>query len=170
MSTVDDVVYLWREAPVPETLAVTQVYGWLLCPSTGRVLLQEDEGRWNLPGGTPEEFDEDLEDTLIREAAEESQIRVLRGRTAYLGYQEVRRSNRAPYAQVRMVGTIDAFAPRAPDTDGGRMYRRYMTSLAEAPTVLGWGEPAVLQAEAAARIARQWGLPVDAAAKSGYRD
>jgi hypothetical protein len=54
------------------------------------------------PGGTPEEWDADLTATLVREAFEENQVRV--GETAYLGYQEVHRPDRAPYAQVRMAG------------------------------------------------------------------
>jgi 8-oxo-dGTP diphosphatase len=46
-----------------------------------------------------------------------------------------------------------------------------MTSLEVVPDVLGWGEPAVLQAQAAARVARTaWGLPVDAPAAAGYVD
>jgi 8-oxo-dGTP pyrophosphatase MutT (NUDIX family) len=166
---VPDVEYFWHEAPVPDGLEVTQVYGYLLCPLTGRVLVQDDDGTWNLPGGTPEAWDADLTATLVREAFEENQVRV--GATAYLGYQEVRRPGRAPYAQVRMAGVIDEFAPRAPDPDGGRVYRRLMTPLEEAPDVLGWGEPAVLQARAAARVARtQWRLPVDSPAAAGYAD
>ena len=170
VTTVSEVQYFWHEAPVAAGLEVTQVYGWLLCPVTGRVLLQDDEGAWNLPGGTPEAWDEDLEDTLLREAFEENQVRVQRGRTAYLGYQEVHRPGRKPYAQVRMVGVIDEFAPRAPDPDGGRIYRRYMTALSLAPGVLAWGRPAELQAEAAARVAREWLIPVDAASAPGYVD
>jgi len=107
--------------------------------------------------------------TLVREAFEENQVRV--GPTAYLGYQEVHRPGRARYAQVRMAGVIEEFAARAPDPDGGRVYRRLMTSLEAAPGVLGWGEPAVAQARAAARVARRaWGLRVDAPAPSGYAD
>ena len=122
------------------------------------------------PGGTPEPEDGgDLVATLVREAFEENQVRV--GATAYLGYQEVDRPGRARYAQVRMAGVIEEFAPRAPDPDGGRVYRRLMTSLEAAPGVLGWGEPAVAQARAASRVARrEWGLPVDAPAPSGYAD
>ena len=122
------------------------------------------------PGGTPEKEDGgDLVATLVREAFEENQVRV--GATAYLGYQEVHRPGRARYAQVRMAGVIEEFAPRAPDPDGGRVYRRLMTSLEAAPDVLGWGEPAVAQARAASRVAwREWGLPVDAPAPSGYAD
>jgi hypothetical protein len=122
------------------------------------------------PGGTPEAWDGDLEDTLIREAFEENQVRIRRGETAYLGYQEVHRPGRAPYAQVRMVGIIDEFAPRAPDPDGGRTYRRYMTALLSAPGVLGWGEPAELQSRAAAEVAREWGIPVIAPSAPGYVD
>jgi hypothetical protein len=33
------------------------VYGYLLCPRTCRVLVQEDDGVFNLPGGTPEPED-----------------------------------------------------------------------------------------------------------------
>ncbi|WUI02630.1 hypothetical protein OHR68_12745 [Spirillospora sp. NBC_00431] len=90
---------------------------------------------------------------------------------AYLGYQEARRPNRAPYAQVRMVGLIGAFEQRRPDPDGGRIYRRLMTSLALAPWVLGWGEPAAAQAKAAARVAEDvWGLPVSSPAPPEYVD
>ena len=60
-----------------------------------------------------------------------------------------------------MAGIISQFAPRAPDPDNGRINRRYMTSLAAAPGVLNWGQPAEAQAQGTARIARQWGLPVD---------
>jgi ADP-ribose pyrophosphatase YjhB (NUDIX family) len=122
------------------------------------------------PGGTTEAWDEDLEDTLIREAFEETQVRVRRGRTAYLGYQEMRGPGGVPYAQVRMVGVIGEFGPRAPDPDGGRMYRRYMAVLSSAPGVLGWGRAAELQVLAAARVAREWGIPVDKPSAPGYAD
>jgi 8-oxo-dGTP diphosphatase len=148
---------------------ITQVYGYLLCPRTCRVLIRDDDGSFNLPGGKPEPTDPDLAGTLVREAFEESQVRV--GATAYLGYQEVRHPRRVPFAQVRMAGVIDEFAPRAPDPDGGRVYRRLMTSLGSAPSVLGWGLPGVLQSRAAARAAqREWGLTVNAPGPEGYED
>jgi 8-oxo-dGTP diphosphatase len=169
VAAVPEVQYWWHEAPVPAGLEITQVYGYLLCPRTCRVLVQDDDGVFNLPGGTPEPEDADLVATLVREVFEESQVRV--GATAYLGYQEVDRPGRARYAQVRMAGVIEEFAARAPDPDGGRIYRRLMTSLEAAPDVLGWGEPAVAQARAASRVARrEWRLPVDAPAPSGYVD
>lgn len=145
VSAVSDVRYFWREARVPDGLEITQVYGYLLCPATGRVLVQDDDGTRNLPGGTPEVWDADLAATLVREAAN--------------------------WTSAALVCPVEEFAPRAPDPDGGRTYRRLMTSLEAAPGVLGWGEPAVLQARAAARVARaQWRLPVDAPAAAGNVD
>lgn len=169
-----DVRYVWYEAPVPAGLEITQVYGWLFCPCTGRVLIQDDGGLFNLPGGSPEPEDggldlAGLEATLVREAFEENQVLV--SGSVYLGYQEVHRPGRAPYAQVRMAGLIDSFEARRPDPDGGRTYRRLMTSLAEAPRILGWGRPAESQATVAARIGEErWGLPVDSPAASSYVD
>ena len=93
MVAVGEVQYWWHEAPVPVGLEVTQVYGYLLCPATCRVLVQDDDGVFNLPGGTLEPEDADLMATLVREAFEENQVRV--GVTAYLGYQEVHRPGRA---------------------------------------------------------------------------
>jgi 8-oxo-dGTP diphosphatase len=169
VTAVSAVRYLWHEVPVPSGVVITQVYGYLLCPRTGRVLIQDDKGAFSLPGGKPEAGDADLAATLVREAFEQSQVRV--GVTAYLGYQEVRRPGRVPYAQVRMTGVIEEFAPRAPDPGSGRVYRRLMTSLGTAPSVLGWGLPGVLQSRAAARVARlAWGLPVSALAPEGYED
>jgi 8-oxo-dGTP diphosphatase len=162
--------YVWHEGPVPAGLPVTQVYGWLICPVTGRVLIQEqDDGTFSLPVGTPEPEDAGQYATLAREAFEENQVR-LAPAAAYLGYQEVRQPGRPVIAQVRMAGIITRFAPRAPDPDNGRLNRRYMTSLAAAPAILGWGQPAEAQAQGAARIARQWGMPVDTPAANGYED
>ena len=48
MSAVSDLRYFWHERPVPAGLEVTQVYGWLLCPRTGRVLVQDDDGTFIL--------------------------------------------------------------------------------------------------------------------------
>jgi len=119
------------------------------------------------PGGTPEPEDADLAATLMPGGVR-GEPGPGRG-DGYLGYQEVHRPSRARYAQVRMAGVIEEFAARAPDPDGGRVYRRLMTSLEAAPGVLGWGEPAVAQARAASRVAwREWGLTVDA--PPGYAD
>jgi hypothetical protein len=106
--------------------------------------------------------------TLAREAMEESQVTA--ASAVYLGYELVVAGNGRPAALARMVARIDGFLPRRPDPDGGRLLGRFMTCLADAPGLLGWGPSGSAQAEAAARVAaRWWGLPVDApTAAAGY--
>jgi 8-oxo-dGTP diphosphatase len=164
-----DVSYRWHESPVPRRLKIVKVHGFLICPATGRTLLQECAGRFNLPGGSPEPVDADLEATLVRETMEESQV-VVTG-TAYLGYQEVHEAGCRPYAQVRMAGMIGRFGSRRQDCDSGRLLRRLMCPLADVASLLGWGSIMGAQAAAAARAAQLlWGVPVDTAAPAGYAD
>jgi 8-oxo-dGTP diphosphatase len=45
------VEFVWHDGPVPAGRPVTQVYCWLLCPATGRILIQEqDDGTFSLIG------------------------------------------------------------------------------------------------------------------------
>jgi 8-oxo-dGTP diphosphatase len=164
-----DVSYRWHELPVPPRLKVVKVHGFLICPATGRALLQECDGRFSLPGGSPELVDADLRATLVREAMEESQV-VVTG-TTYLGYQEVHEPGCRPYAQVRMAGLIGGFGPRCRDSDSGRLLRCLMCPLADVAAMLGWGGIMDAQAAAAARAAQLvWGVPAGAAEPAGYAD
>jgi 8-oxo-dGTP diphosphatase len=80
--TEPQIRFIWHDAAVPAGLPVSQVYAWLMCPVTGRVLIQEhDDGV--LLAGTPEAWDADLTATPVREVFEENQVRV--GETGYLG-------------------------------------------------------------------------------------
>jgi 8-oxo-dGTP diphosphatase len=164
-----DVSYFWYEAPVPQGLEIAKVHGFLFCPDTARVLVQECEGRFSLPGGSPEPADVDLSAALAREALEESQVVV--AETAYLGYQEVHRPGRAPYAQVRMAGLIGGVRSRCPDPDGGRLLRRLMCPPPDVAAELGWGEIVEAQMLVAARMAEGlWRVRVGVPARAGYRD
>lgn len=157
MAVSVEVGFEWLPQPVPAGMPVVQVYCWLL-DDAGRVLVQDTGEGHNLPGGTPEPFDVDLASTAVREVLEESQVRV--ADLVYLGHERsVRRGEQV--ALVRTVGRITEFLPRQPDVDGGQLLGRLMTSLAEAPALLGWGRSGVEQARAAARIAETWwDLPV----------
>ena len=78
----------------------------------------------------------------------------------YLGHE---RSVRGRSRWCEWWGRIRAFLPRHPDPDGGRLLGRFMTSLAEAPALLGWGRSGMEQARAATRIAEiWWNLPATA--------
>jgi hypothetical protein len=163
-----DVGFAWCPQPVPDGVPVVQMYGWLL-DDAGRVLVQDTGTRFNLPGGSPEPGDADLAATVAREALEESQVTVTE--VVYLGYEQVQRAGQQQ-ALVRTVGRIGQFNPRHPDPDGGRLFRRLMTPLRDAPGLLGWGCSGLAQAQAATRIAQGWwGLPVGAPAlPSSYVD
>jgi 8-oxo-dGTP pyrophosphatase MutT (NUDIX family) len=81
------------------------VHGWL-ADETGRFLLQDrvHEGKFLLPGGTCDSGDSGWAATLLRECAEESQVRVVPDSVIYLGHPVVTGDPRAPgpYAQVRL--------------------------------------------------------------------
>lgn len=152
----DDVDFAWCGEPVTEGVPVVQVYGWLLYPDDGRVLVQDTGDGFNLPGGRPEPEDADMLATLRREALEESQVTVTDA--AYLGYERVFRDGQRR-ALVRMVGRIGEFLPRHPDPDGGRLLGRLLTPLEQAPLLLGWGASGLAQVRTAARVAEDtWGL------------
>jgi 8-oxo-dGTP pyrophosphatase MutT (NUDIX family) len=148
-------------------MPVVQVYGWLL-DGAGRVLVQDTGTRFNLPGGSPEPGDVDLAATVVREAMEESQVTVID--VVYLGYEQVQRAGRS-HALVRTVGRIGEFHPRHPDPDGGRLFRRLMTSWRDAPGLLGWGSSGLAQAQSATQVAqRRWGVPAEPTLAASYVD
>jgi 8-oxo-dGTP diphosphatase len=160
--------FQWRCGPVPSGLPVVQVYGWLF-DDHGRVLVQRTpEGRFNLPGGSPEPGDADTGATLAREAAEESQVVI--GDVAHLGYELWSRRGEDDVAMVRMVARITEFQPRGPDVDGGQLLARRMTRAARVPGLLCWGESGRAQSQDAGRLAQGvWGLPADRpTAPDGY--
>ncbi|WP_406841531.1 NUDIX hydrolase (plasmid) [Streptomyces sp. AHU1] len=141
----------WIAAQVPDDLRVRQVYGFLF-DNEGRVLVQDDLGRHNLPGGKPE-AGEDFQQTLARECVEESQVEI--GAAAYMGYVLVQDPGAEPYAQVRMAARITRFLDRAPDESTGRVYRRLMTPIENAPALLDWGAHGSAQAKTAAEVAHR---------------
>lgn len=151
-----------EEWPPPQDLPVRQVYGVVFEAESGAVVVQDDTGHFNLPGGTPEDHDADLVATLQRECYEESQL-VLKD-WAPVGYQVVREAGQAPYAQVRYAALLERADPVAVDPCTGRAYGRALVSPTDAARLLGWGEQGADQLNAAARVAAdQWGLVIAAA-------
>ena len=148
----------WHTEKVPDGLPVTQVYG-LVFDREGRMLLKVEQKRGRLvfapAGGTPEPFDADREATLRRELLEEVNTRLC-PEVLYVGYQQIEGDgDRPPYAQVRMTAIIDTIGKKRPDPDNGETYDRVLTSPERAIELLGWGEIAERQVEAAVRLARE---------------
>ena len=127
-------VYRWIKAEVPKSLEVRQVYGFIFSVE-GRVLLLEDGGQYNLPGGKPEKGETSFE-TLIRESAEEVQVTI--SSIEYLGYQLIAADR--DFAQVRLVALIDQIEQTAPDPSTGRCYTRLWVPPTELNDLLKWGD------------------------------
>lgn len=173
-------VFTWREGQwPPQEVAVRQVGVWAFDPLDGRVLLQHRvaERRYGLPAGRPEPAEDDPRATMVREAWEESQIDLDPERAVYLGYQYTQSDPAYPggLAQLRYAAPIRRYHPIAPDADpalsGSRpAYRRLLTDIARAVDLLDWGASGYAQARAAARAARELGIPVDIPSPDGYRD
>jgi len=142
----------WFEAVLPAGLKVRQVYGFIFAPD-GRILLLEDQGVFNLPGGKPEN-DESMVETLTREALEEVQTSI--GAWKYLGYQLV--SGVDKFAQVRLVAVLDRFLPSDNDPSTGRKNMRLLVPPAELNELLGWGESGKSQIASAIAGASRLGI------------
>lgn len=124
----------WIESEVPIGLEVRQIYGLIFNPD-GRILLLEDQGQFNLPGGRPENG-ESFADTLIREAEEE--VRVTIRSIEYLGYQLIAADE--SFAQVRLVALVDDIRQASPDPSTGRYYRRLWVPPTIFNELLKWGD------------------------------
>lgn len=143
--------FVWRRVwPAPDGMPVRQVYAWVVDVS-GRVLLIDMPGGWNLPGGTPEVCDAGWEATLRREVLEEADV-TLRD-VVPIGYQEVRADGGDPFVQLRVVARVEQWREATPDPDNGLVYPRVWVPLGRAADLLGWGAPGAAQAAAAARVA-----------------
>lgn len=142
----------WISADVPNGLEVRQVYGFIF-DTDGRILLLEDQGKYNLPGGKPE-MGENLAETLIREVLEEVQITITSVR--YLGYQFIAAVEK--FAQVRLVAEIDRVQQSASDPSTGRQYKRLLVPPIQANELLKWGESGNQQIAAAIAMASQIGI------------
>lgn len=145
----------WIAEKVPESLEVRQVYGFVFSLD-GRILLLEDEGTFNLPGGKPENG-ESLTETLIREAEEEIQITI--ARPEYLGYQLI--TTDEVFAQVRLIALIDQILPTMPDPSTGRKYLRLWVPPTLSNELLEWGESGNMQIASAVSAASRSGINWD---------
>lgn len=156
----------WHPDRVPDRLPVPQAWGWLFVPD-GRVVLVIDpaEPLATLPGGTVEPTDASPEAALVREAAEEAQLTLARGKAERLGW--VYDATGDVYggigecARLRLAAPITAAGPSAIDPASGRQFARLLVAPEQAAALLGWGDQGYQQAAQAARLARkQWGIPL----------
>ena len=114
--------YTWFRKKVPKNILVKQVYG-IVFSRKGNILLRIEDDKYKLTGGRPEIVDNDFSDTLKREYLEELNIEL--EDIHYLGYLLVE-EEQEKYAQVRMIAKIKSIGDIRPDTDNGKLYKRFM--------------------------------------------
>lgn len=99
---------------VPPRELTTQVYGVCFTEHRKIVLVTTGDGRWNLPGGRPEQG-ESLEAALEREVWEEARARVVR--STYIGCQQVEDPDAAEgprlYYQARYWARVEVYPFKA---------------------------------------------------------
>jgi 8-oxo-dGTP pyrophosphatase MutT (NUDIX family) len=99
---------------VPPRELTTQAYGVCFTEHRKIVLVTTGDGRWNLPGGRPEQ-DETLEAALEREVWEEARARVVR--STYIGCQQVEDPDAvegpAIYYQARFWARVEVYPFKA---------------------------------------------------------
>ncbi len=115
-------IYKWYKEEVPQCINIKQVYG-VVFSNDGKVILRVDDNKYKLTGGKPEKTDASLEKTLQREYLEE--LNIIIEDVHYLGYLLVL-ENGEQYAQVRMIAKIKEIGNSRPDTDNGKVYKRFM--------------------------------------------
>lgn len=147
----------WFVSEVPTGLEVRQIYGFIFSPD-GRILLLDDSGLYNLPGGKPE-IDESFAETLIRESEEEVQVTIVSIR--YLGYQLI--TFPEIFAQVRLVALIDQVQPSVTDPSTGRQYGRIWTPPPITNELLNWGASGEDQVACAVAAVSKLGVTWDGA-------
>lgn len=143
--------FIWYEAPIPNDMPITQVYG-VLFDEKGRIMLRVDNGFHGLVGGTPEPG-ETYEETLHREVCEEVNCKI--SNLHYLGYQTVV-GDGEPYAQLRYIAKLTEIGENRPDLDGGKMCERVLVPTEQAGDVLDYGEEGKEIISAAIKLAKKY--------------
>ena len=129
--------YRWIKDEFPNDLDVKQVYG-VVFSNDGKILLRIEDGKYKLTGGKPE-LNEKFEDTLKREYQEELNIEI--ENIYYLGYQFVDEENdKKSYAQVRMIAQIKKVGNINPDTDNGKIYKRFLANFNNVKKYLNYND------------------------------
>jgi 8-oxo-dGTP pyrophosphatase MutT (NUDIX family) len=111
-----------------------------------------DKGHWALPGGHIEEYDKNIEDTLIREVREEADLEIRNiQRVGYLSGINLSTRNKEPN-QLRCVALINEIKEQTIDPAEGYIPERKFIDIKDFDKYLGWGEDGEWQLKAALDI------------------
>lgn len=123
---------------------VTQAYG-ICFNDNGEILVcrEDSDGRWQLPGGKPEN-EEDLPTTLQREALEEADIEVTN--IIVLGFQRVSYPNNPNktegdnFYQARLICKVEKVLPPTIDPATGKTWERKFVPADQITEYIKWGQ------------------------------
>lgn len=147
-------LFTWMEGePYEKLFPITQAYG-LVFNEKGEILIcttDPKEKRWGLPGGTPEDYDKSLVDTLKRELMEEVDVTVKN--IKYIGVQkgEVVGKPETIVYQTRFFAVLDELHDQTPDPDYDVMFIRKFVKPSEVNKYLNWGSTGQAVVDAAVK-------------------
>lgn len=117
------VTSMWRNATSYNGLKpITQVYGVCFAKDNKILVIKDHDGRWTLPGGTPEK-DEKPEKALKREIEEETSVEIIKPKM--IGYYKVFFPNSDEkeriFYQLRYAALISKIKKLMPDPATGKV-------------------------------------------------
>ena len=120
---------------------VSQAYGVLFNKKGEILIISTDEGNhWGLPGGTPEKYDKNFEETLIREISEEGDVEV--ENVIRLGFQNVSSLDKSipDKQQLRYFGKIKKINKQTIDPAYNKILLRKFVKPEKFIQETGWGK------------------------------
>ena len=118
---------------------IKQVYA-ICFNDVGEILVcrSNSEGKWQIPGGHPEN-NESIEETLRRELLEEVDLKVKNIHS--LGVQEVEfEKNPEHFYQARCICYVDELLPQTVDPASGETWERKFVPASEIIQIVQWGD------------------------------
>lgn len=140
-----EVTTTWmKDSDLSKYKPVTQVYG-IVFNDKGEILVAREtsEGKWQIPGGKPEN-DETVEETMRRELLEEVDVKA--GNIYPLGAQKTEMPNNPNkvegdlFYQLRCVVELGELLPQTPDPDRGNIWERMFVPADKITEYIKWGE------------------------------
>jgi ADP-ribose pyrophosphatase YjhB (NUDIX family) len=155
MTNHHDVTLTWLQSDQLEQYQpYRQVYG-VVFNATGEILLIQENGKWKIPGGTPE-ANETAEETLRRELTEEADVTI--SKLAPIGVQRVEHPNNPNtgegdvFYQYRYACLLDELQPSSPDPATGMTHPRKFVPAAQVTDHVKWGPSGDAMFKAAIKV------------------
>ena len=138
----------WSEGTDFESLdAVRQAYAFVF-DDEGKICVvnvRHNEDGWSLPGGTPEDCDENYEATLIREINEEADLDIKDIKRIGYVIAAPRGEPEKAMSFIRYVAKVDKIREQTIDPAHGKIPLRKFISVEDFNDVINWGEAGEIQ-------------------------